>query len=78
MTAVAEDLEAEQSVRPTLLAALLVIASLIAAALGWGLYARLGAAITTHGDLLAESERKTVEHLEGGILHRLMSRPASG
>lgn len=75
MTTIPDDFEADQSVRPTFLAALLVIASLVATALGWGLYARLDAAITTHGVLFAESERKTVEHLEGGILHRLMVAP---
>lgn len=38
------------------------------------MYARLDAAIVTQGVVLAESQRKTVEHLEGGILERLAVR----
>jgi HlyD family secretion protein len=36
------------------------------------MYARLDSAVVTHGVLLAESERKTVEHFEGGILRALL------
>ncbi|MBA3326010.1 MAG: HlyD family type I secretion periplasmic adaptor subunit [Rhodobacteraceae bacterium] len=80
MTAIAHlgDVDPEeplQSLRPVFLAALAVIASLVAAAGGWGMYARLDAAVTTHGVLFAESERKSVEHLEGGILERLLVAP---
>lgn len=64
--------EALESYRPAFAAALIVIACLIGATLGWGMYARLDAAVVTQGVLLAESKRKTVEHLEGGILERLM------
>jgi HlyD family secretion protein len=63
------------SYRATFVAALVTIASLSASALGWGMYSRLDSAVTTHGVLLAESRRKTVEHLEGGILERLLVAP---
>ena len=36
------------------------------------MYARLDSAVVTSGVLLAESQRKTVEHLEGGILGKLL------
>jgi HlyD family secretion protein len=39
------------------------------------MYARLDSAVVTHGVLLAESQRKTVEHLEGGILRELLVAP---
>ncbi|MBP7003180.1 MAG: HlyD family type I secretion periplasmic adaptor subunit [Amaricoccus sp.] len=42
---------------------------------GWGMYARLDAAVVTHGVMLAESQRKTVEHFEGGILRALLVKP---
>jgi HlyD family secretion protein len=52
-----------------------VIAAYVGAAGGWSLYARLDGAVTSYGALVSESERKTVEHLEGGILRRLLVRP---
>ena len=39
------------------------------------MFARLDSAVVTQGVLLAESQRKTVEHLEGGILKRLLVKP---
>jgi HlyD family secretion protein len=41
------------------------------------MYARLDSAIVTHGVLLAESQRKSVEHLEGGILRQLRVAPGA-
>ncbi len=67
--------EPQQSPHPTFLGALAVIVALVVSVGGWGLYARLDAAITTGGVLFAESERKSVEHLEGGILERLLVVP---
>lgn len=61
----------ELSYRPVFLTALLLAATLFATAIGWAMWARLDAAVVTHGVLLAESQRKTVESLEGGILKRL-------
>jgi HlyD family secretion protein len=63
-----------QSYRPVFLTALAAILCLFGAAFGWGMYARLDAAVVTQGVVLAESQRKTVEHLEGGILDRLQVR----
>lgn len=39
---------------------------------GWGVYARLDGAVVTQGVVLAESQRKSVENLEGGILTELL------
>ncbi len=64
--------EALPSYRLVFVVALVVIASLTAAFGGWGMFARLDSAVVTHGTLLAESQRKTVEHLEGGILRELL------
>lgn len=63
------------SYRPVLVAALLVALAFTLALLGWGFLGRLDAAIVSHGVLHAESERKTVEHLEGGILSELLVKP---
>lgn len=59
-------------VRPVFLTALGVIGCLVLTFGGWGMYAHLDSAVVAHGSLLAESERKTVEHLEGGILRQLL------
>jgi HlyD family secretion protein len=59
------------SYRSVFLTAMLAILCLFGTAIGWGMYARLDAAVVTNGVVLAESQRKTVEHLEGGILERL-------
>jgi HlyD family secretion protein len=63
------------SFRAPFLVAIAVILSLGATFGGWTMFARLDSAVVTHGVLLAESQRKTVEHLEGGILEKLMVRP---
>ncbi len=63
------------SYRPVFLTALAMIFCLTGSAAGWGMFARLDSAVIAHGVLLAESERKTVEHLEGGILERLWVKP---
>ncbi len=62
------------SLRPVFLTALATILCLVGALVGWGMFARLDSAVVTHGVLLAESERKSVEHLEGGILDELRVR----
>ena len=63
------------SYRAPFLVALAVVASLCATFGGWSMFARLDSAVVTQGVLLAESQRKTVEHLEGGILKRLLVKP---
>ena len=61
--------------RPTLLTALAMILFLVCTLGGWGAYARLDGAVVTQGVVLAESQRKTVENLEGGILSDLLVAP---
>ncbi|MEO9652131.1 MAG: HlyD family type I secretion periplasmic adaptor subunit [Roseobacter sp.] len=63
------------SYKPILLAALLSSIGMILAILGWSLFAKLDSAIVSNGILHAESDRKTVQHLEGGILAELSVRP---
>lgn len=61
--------------RPVLLTALATILFLVLTLGGWGIYARLDSAVVTQGVVLAESRRKTVESLEGGILSQLLVAP---
>lgn len=75
MTAFADGDEADLSYRPAFLTALGVILCLTVAGTGWGMFAHLDSAVVSHGVILAESERKTVEHLEAGILDRLLVKP---
>ena len=63
------------SFRQPFLVAMACILCLVATFGGWAMFARLDSAIVTQGVLLAESQRKTVEHLEGGILEKLLVRP---
>lgn len=60
--------------RPVFVAAMLLVACLFGTLVGWGMFARLDSAVVAHGVLYAESQRKTVEHLEGGILRQLLVR----
>jgi HlyD family secretion protein len=59
---------------PVVVTALLVALGFFGAVAGWGMFARLDAAVVTYGVLHADSERKSVEHLEGGILAELLVR----
>lgn len=65
----------EPDYRPAFLAALAVILSLLLFGFGWGMFARLDSATVAQGVLFAESERKTIESLEGGILEKLLVKP---
>ncbi len=71
MTALPAPDEPLPQYRPVFVAAMLLIACLTATLTGWGMFARLDSAVVAHGVLYAESQRKTVEHLEGGILRTL-------
>lgn len=71
MSAMIED-ETFPSYRPVFLTAVAMILFLVLTVGGWGLYARLDGAVVTQGVVLAESQRKTVENLEGGILSELL------
>lgn len=57
------------------LVAMATIACLVVTFGGWTMFARLDSAVVSQGVMLAESQRKTVEHLEGGILKRLLVKP---
>ena len=61
--------------RPVFMTALAMILFLVCTLGGWGIYARLDGAVVTQGVVLAESRRKTVENLEGGILSELLVAP---
>ena len=63
-----------QPYAPIVLAAILVAGAFLATIGGWALFARLDAAVVSSGTLHADSERKSVEHLEGGILSELLVR----
>lgn len=66
--------DAPQSYRQVFTTALALIFSIGSAFVGWAMYARLDGAVVTQGVVLAESQRKTVENLEGGILSDLLVR----
>jgi HlyD family secretion protein len=74
MTSIETDI-AEADYRPVLAAAILTIVSLLVAGVGWGMFARLDSATVARGVLFAETERKSIENLEGGILERLLVVP---
>lgn len=76
MSATVDD-EALPEYRPVFLTALAMIVFLLCTMGGWGVYARLDGAVVTQGVILAESKRKTVENLEGGILSKLLVAPGA-
>ena len=63
-----------QPYAPIVLAAVLVAGAFLATVGGWALFARLDAAVIAYGTLHADSERKSVESLQGGILSELLVR----
>ena len=74
MSVITQD-ETLPAYRPVFLTALAMILFLACTLGGWGIYARLDGAVVTQGVVLAESKRKTVENLEGGILSSLLVAP---
>ena len=62
----------EPSLRGTVLAAFLIIGTFCLAVFGWSLFAHLDSAVIARGVVVADSHRKTVQHLEGGILRELL------
>lgn len=56
---------------PLRLAALAIL-FLLVAMVGWAAWARLDSAVIAQGTVIADSRRKTVQHLEGGILQTLL------
>ncbi|MFO1210403.1 MAG: HlyD family type I secretion periplasmic adaptor subunit [Amaricoccus sp.] len=69
---IAADEEPLTSYRAPFLVAVVTVLGFVATFGGWAMYARLDSAVTTQGVLLAESQKKTVNHLEGGILDKLL------
>lgn len=63
--------------RPVFMTAVALTAFLVCTLGSWGVFARLDGAVVTQGVVLAESKRKTVENLEGGILSRLLVAPGA-
>jgi HlyD family secretion protein len=70
----AQELDAEPSLRPTVTAGTAIVLAMVCAFFGWSLYARLDSASMSQGTLVVDSHRKTVQHLEGGILRELLVR----
>lgn len=68
------DSEAEPSLRGTAVAGLVTIVAFFGGFAGWSLLAKLDSAVIANGYAVVDSHRKTVQHLEGGILHELLVR----
>jgi len=66
------DLDVEPSLRPTAIAGVIVIIAFFGGFFGWSLFARLDSAAISQGTVVVDSHRKTVQHLEGGILRELL------
>jgi HlyD family secretion protein len=71
---VPHELDAEPTLRPTVTAGSVIVVAMVCAFFGWSLYARLDSAAISQGTLVVDSHRKTVQHLEGGILRELLVR----
>jgi len=54
------------------LAGLFVVFGLFGGALAWASLAHLNGAIIAHGKLTVESKRKTVQHLDGGVISEIL------
>lgn len=66
--------EEKQSLRAPLIATFVAIAVGFGGFLTWGFTASLDSAAIATGNVIVDSQRKTVSHLEGGILKRLLVR----
>lgn len=62
----------EPSLRALVISATAVMLAFVGAVAGWSLYARLDNAAIATGQVVVNSHRKTVQHLEGGILRVLL------
>ena len=60
--------------RPTMLAAGLCVLSLVGGIVGWTMWAWIDSAVLGQGYVVVDGRRKTVQHLEGGILRELLVR----
>ncbi|HET8728837.1 MAG TPA: HlyD family type I secretion periplasmic adaptor subunit [Alphaproteobacteria bacterium] len=64
--------EKPPSLRNTVIAGLTTIAVAFGGILGWATFARLDAAAIAPGVVIVDSNRKTIQHLEGGIIRELL------
>lgn len=70
----AEDYAAGADTRPVIKAGLIVIAVTFAGFGGWAAFAPLSQGAVASGKIVVESQRKTVQHLEGGVVKELRVR----
>lgn len=68
------DVETGPRLRGTMFAALAIILIAFGGFGAWAAVARLQSAAIGKGEVIVESHRKTVQHLEGGIIKRLLVR----
>jgi HlyD family secretion protein len=66
------DLDAEPSLRGPVIAGTGTIAAFLGVFFGWSLFASLDNAVVARGAVVVDSHRKTVQHLEGGILREIL------
>jgi HlyD family type I secretion membrane fusion protein len=55
----------------------LIVALSLAGTLGWATFARIDSAVIASGVVSVESNRKTIQHLEGGIVGEILVRDGS-
>jgi HlyD family secretion protein len=60
------------SLHGTVAAGLTIVALFFGGFLGWSMFADIDSAVVAQGTVVVDSHRKTVQHLEGGILRQLL------
>jgi len=60
------------SLRATVVTGLAVVALFFGGLMGWTLFAQLNSAVIAQGAIVVDSHRKTVQHLEGGIVRKIL------
>ncbi|MEM9782992.1 MAG: HlyD family type I secretion periplasmic adaptor subunit [Pseudomonadota bacterium] len=65
------DLRDQPRIRPFVLAGLFVLSVFVGGALFWAMQARLDGAVVAQASLVVEGNKRTVQHLDGGIVHAL-------
>lgn len=73
----ASGMEPEPSLRSTAIAGFVTIGAAFGGFFGWSLVAELDSAAIAPGVVIVDSHRKTVQHLEGGILRELLVQEGS-
>ena len=57
---------------PTIIAGLVIILIFVGGVIAWSLYVPMKAAVHATGELVFQSKRQNVQHLEGGIVKRIL------